>query len=86
MSIKKGKIPTVLAVMVLSLLSAYFVYFPITNTDIWWHLTTAREMLTQKSILYFDPFSYTLNNPEWINLHWIFQLIALANIPHIVYL
>jgi hypothetical protein len=72
---ERGKY-TFTIVLVLSVFSAFFVYFPITNTDIWWHLTAAREMFAQKSILYFDPFSYTLNNPEWINLHWIFQLLA----------
>ena len=56
--------------------SAYFVYFPITNTDIWWHLAAAREMLSSKSILFVDPFAYTLERPEWIDIHWGFQLIV----------
>ena len=56
--------------------SAFFVYFPITNTDIWWHLAAGREMLSSKSILHIDPFAYTVERPDWIDIHWGFQLIV----------
>ena len=63
-------------IMILSVVAAWFVYFPITDTDIWWHLAAAREMLAQKRFLYTDPFSYTLDKSEWIDLHWLYQLIS----------
>lgn len=64
----------VLALIGLSLVAAFFVFFPITNTDIWWHLAAAREMFSGKGMLHTDPFAYTLRNPEWINLHALFQV------------
>lgn len=60
----------------LALLCGFFVYFPVTNTDIWWHLAAAREMIAGKSFLYSDPFAYSVENAEWIDMHWLFQLIA----------
>ncbi len=57
---------------------AFVVYFPITDTDIWWHLAAAREILSRRAFLYTDPFAYTLDHPPWIDLHWLFQLMAYA--------
>jgi hypothetical protein len=65
---------SVFLLIVLSLLSAFFVYFPITDTDIWWHLSAAREMVARRGILYTDPFAFTLRDPQWIDMHWLFQL------------
>ncbi len=56
----------------------FFLYYPLTNTDIWWHLASAREMLSQKSFLYSDPFSYTPHDSFWMNVHWLFQLCMLG--------
>lgn len=58
------------------LLSSFFVYFPITDSDIFWHLAAGKEIFTHKHFLYTDPFSYTLLSPAWIDLHWLFQLLC----------
>ncbi len=79
MSLSYGKetyYKSVLALIGLSLVAGFFVFFPITNTDIWWHLAAAREMFVRKSILYTDTFAYTLRNPQWINLHTLFQICS----------
>ena len=55
-------------------LAAFFTYFPITDTDIFWHLAAGREMILHRHFLQTDPFSFTLASPKWIDLHWIFQL------------
>jgi hypothetical protein len=57
-------------------LAGFFTYFPITDGDIFWHLAAGREMVAHKHFLRVDPFSFTLQSPEWIDLHWIFQLIV----------
>jgi hypothetical protein len=57
-------------------LSAFFVYFPLTDTDIFWHLAAGREMVLHKRWLFTDPFSFSLPSPQWIDLHWLFQLIV----------
>ncbi|HUI93835.1 MAG TPA: hypothetical protein VLX68_16450 [Chitinivibrionales bacterium] len=57
-------------------LAAFFCYFPITDTDIFWHLAAGREIIAQRHLLYTDPFAFTLASPRWIDLHWLFQLLV----------
>jgi tetratricopeptide (TPR) repeat protein len=52
------------------------VWFPLTNTDIWWHLAAGRSMCQEGSFLYSDPFSLSTAGQPWINLHWLFQIAA----------
>ncbi|MBN1981907.1 MAG: hypothetical protein JW795_10260 [Chitinivibrionales bacterium] len=61
-------------VILFALCAGYFVAFPITDTDIWWHLAAARQIITEKHFLYTDPFAFSVQNPLWIDLHWFFQL------------
>lgn len=72
-SIQVGKTPAPAAAAVLC---AFFVYFPLTNSDIFWHLTAGREMLSNGALFRTDPFSFTPLAAHWINLHWLFQLAA----------
>lgn len=72
---KTIKISDIFLLCSISGLSALFVYFPLTNTDIWWHLAAAREMIVTKNFLYSDPFAYSLDNPQWIDLHWFSQML-----------
>ena len=58
------------------LFCAFIVFFPVTDTDIWWHLAAGREMYARMRLLYTDPFSYSIPDAPWINLHWGFQLFA----------
>jgi hypothetical protein len=51
-------------------------YYPLTDTDIWWHLASARRMLAQKAFLRADPFCLASLGKPWIDLHWGFQLMA----------
>ncbi len=57
-------------------LCGFFVYFPLTDTDIFWHLAAGREIFSQKRFLFFDPFAYSLASPKWIDLHWLFQVVV----------
>ena len=59
-----------------ALLTAFFVYFPITDSDVFWHLAAGKEIVTDKHFLFSDPFAYTLVSPAWIDLHWLFQLLC----------
>ncbi len=56
---------------------AFFAWFPLTDSDIWWHLAAGRWMVAHGEFLRADPFSFTVSAP-WVNLHWLFQLAALA--------
>jgi hypothetical protein len=67
-----------IAAVLFALLGGFFVYYPLADTDIWWHLASGREMLSQGRLLSVDPFSFTPHYAQWVNLHWLFQLLALA--------
>jgi hypothetical protein len=54
--------------------SLLFFSYPLVNTDMWWHLASAREMWVQKQFLWVDPFSWTTAG-EWLNIHWLWQLL-----------
>ncbi len=65
-----------LPILLCAALAAFFCYFPITDTDIFWHRAAGREMIAHRHFLYSDPFSFTLASPRWIDLHWLFQLVV----------
>jgi hypothetical protein len=59
-----------------SLLSGFFVFFPIADGDIFWHLASGREIFQNRHFLMTDPFSYTTPTIQWIDLHWLFQVVT----------
>ena len=46
------------------------------DTDIWLHLKTGEIILKNKSVPYFDIFSFTCQGVPWINHEWLFQIIS----------
>lgn len=50
-----------------------FAFFPLTDTDIWWHLAAARDFL-ENGMAESDPFCWTPSRSPWINVHLFFQL------------
>lgn len=62
--------------LLLTLSIALSVSFPLTNTDIWWHLAAGRQMVQDARFFYQDPFSLGAAGQPWIDLHWLFQLGA----------
>lgn len=63
-------------IIITSLLSGFFVFFPIADGDIFWHLASGREILNSRHLLFTDPFSYTTPGIQWIDLHWLFQVLS----------
>ncbi len=55
---------------------AYFSCFPLMDTDIWWHLAAGRFILEQGSPPHFDPFAADTRGAPWIDVHWLFQIVA----------
>lgn len=55
---------------------SFFVCYQITDGDIFWHLAAGREMVLNKHFIFNDPFSYSMPNREWIDVHWIFQIFS----------
>jgi len=52
---------------------AIFAFFPLTDSDIWWHLASARDFL-ENGLASNDPFCWTPSKSPWINVHLFFQL------------
>jgi hypothetical protein len=52
----------------------FFTWFPLVDTDLWWHLAAGREMVARHAWLFSDPFSATPTLTPWIDLQWGFQL------------
>jgi hypothetical protein len=63
-------------IIITSLLSGFFAFFPIADGDIFWHLAAGREILNSRHLLFIDPFSYTTPGIQWIDLHWLFQVLS----------
>jgi hypothetical protein len=57
-------------------LTFVFGLFPLWDYDIWGHLAAARWILDHGSIPSVDPFVWGSPGREWINLYWLFQLLA----------
>lgn len=53
-------------------------WFPLTDTDIWWHLASAKLMWTDMTFLRRDPFCQSSLGAPWADLHWGFQILAYA--------
>jgi hypothetical protein len=53
-------------------------WFPLTDTDIWWHLAAAKWMSVRHAVPRADPFSLASLGAPWTDLHWGFQLAAYA--------
>ncbi len=55
------------------------VLFPLTNTDIWWHLAAGRWMVEHAAPLTVDTLSADVAGQRWTDVHWIFQLLVFSN-------
>jgi hypothetical protein len=51
---------------------------PISDGDIYWHLAAGREILHQRALLRFDPFTLSAAGRPWVDVHWLFQIGAYA--------
>jgi hypothetical protein len=73
-----GKIPSALLILAgLAWLWACL-WFPLTDTDIWWHLASAKLMWARKAFLREDPFCLASLGTPWTDLHWGFQCLGYA--------
>ncbi len=67
-----------LCALLCALWVGYSVAFPVTNTDIWWHMAAGRLIWQEGAFLYADPFSSGAAGAPWIDLHWLFQVASFA--------
>ncbi len=43
--------------------------------DLWWMYKTGDWMLANMQVTYKDPFSYTMEGTNWINVKWLFEVL-----------
>lgn len=70
--ISKENLITVVAAAV----CGFFVLYPISDFDIFWHLAAGKEIIKERHLLFSDPFSYTDTAQRWFDVHWFFQIIT----------
>ena len=49
---------------------------PMWSSDIWWHLRTGQLILERSTVPHTDWFTFGASDRPWIDLHWLFQLLA----------
>jgi len=65
-------------VLIASVVVFLFSLFPVTDFDIWWHLTGGQFMLENWQFPYQDTFSYTANGANWYPNSWGFTALSYA--------
>ncbi len=63
-----------LIILAAALAGAVMGLFNIANTSIGWHLASGDWILTNRSFLFSDPFSFTSGGAAWIDHEWLFQV------------
>ena len=66
----------VAGVLLFLTLTLIFALKPIRTFDPWWHLATGKWIFTHHQIPHTDPFSHTCQGCRWIDLCWLFQVLA----------
>ncbi|MBW1870957.1 MAG: hypothetical protein JRJ19_02775 [Deltaproteobacteria bacterium] len=75
-SFRSLAIAQTILLLVLFVFAFFAVFFPLTNTDIWWHLAAGRLILEQAGFLTVDPFSLSSQGQPWVDIHWLFQVLS----------
>ena len=61
-------------VLGLALFACMALSYPLSDTDIWWHLAAGREICRTGHLLWADHFCLSSLGAPWTDLHWGFQL------------
>jgi tetratricopeptide (TPR) repeat protein len=80
-----------LLVTLLSVVAFVLACYEITDRDIWWQLRSGQWIVDHGRVPELDPFSYGAADREWIDLHWLFQIVLfgayrIAGLPGVVLL
>ncbi len=65
-----------LGLALLVALTIIFALKPIRTFDPWWHLATGKWIFAHHQVPRVDPFSHTCSGCKWIDLCWLFQVLA----------
>ena len=70
-----ARIISVVGAYAFALVIFVFLYAPILDQDIWWHLKSGWYILTEKTFPRTNTFSYASDAP-WIDHQWLFQILV----------
>ncbi|MFN8177388.1 MAG: hypothetical protein U0167_05640 [bacterium] len=65
-----------LAAVAAAALAASVALHPVLEPDLFWHLASGRWILQHRAIPRVDVFSYPTMGREWVNLQWLFDVLA----------
>jgi len=69
------KVLPILAAGVFALLLFVFLYCPVQDQDVWWHLKAGWYILAHRAVPRANLFDYATDH-VWNDLHWMFQIVA----------
>ncbi|OGF64517.1 MAG: hypothetical protein A2Y62_06695 [Candidatus Fischerbacteria bacterium RBG_13_37_8] len=75
---ERNKIPEKILFFLILLLSFSFCIVQIYDYDFWWHLKTGEHICKTLSVPHRDFFSLATEGKEWINPHWLSQVLFYA--------
>jgi hypothetical protein len=61
-----------LLILSISIISSFF---PVDNYDIWWHLQTGKQILSERAVPDSDFYSFTASGNRWITHEWLAEII-----------
>ncbi len=68
-----------LSLALMLIVSFILFHSKVSDFDIWWHLAGGKWIARNLGVPALDPFSFTSSTREWIDLHWLFQLMVYAS-------
>jgi tetratricopeptide (TPR) repeat protein len=67
-----------LSIGLLIIVSIILFHSRVSDFDIFWHLSGGRWIVQSHRVPHLDPFSFTSSHKEWIDMHWLFQVMTYA--------
>lgn len=75
---RRAKIANFLLAGLLGAVAFALACYEITDRDVWWQLRSGQWIIEHGRVPALDPFSYGSADREWIDLHWLFQIVLAA--------
>ena len=78
-----------LTLCVVALLIVFLGCHEMADSDLWWHLRTGQLIVARGTVPRTDWFTYSSPNAPWINLNWLWELLAtgiwqIAGVPGLI--
>ncbi|HUY87830.1 MAG TPA: hypothetical protein VMV10_03755 [Pirellulales bacterium] len=72
---RRANLADYLLVALLGVVAFALACYEITDQDVWWQIRSGQWIVDHQRVPALDPFSYGSADREWIDLHWLFQIV-----------